>query len=178
MAEKSTIARPYAQAVFEQAAASRQLSQWSENLALASMVAQDSGMQGVIGNPRLSNTQLVDLFLGVCGDKFDDTAKNLVKLLVENGRLTVLPEIAALYEAYRAEAEKTVQAEVISAFPVTSAQQTNIRKALKKRLGREVELVCTTDNSLVGGAIIRAGDMVIDGSVTGQLDKLTHALTH
>lgn len=178
MAEQSTIARPYAQAIFEQAAETKQLAQWSDKLALASAVAQDSGMQSVIGNPRVSNTQLVDLFLGVCGDKFDDTAKNMVKLLVENGRLSVLPEIAALYEEYRADAEKTVQAEVISAFPVTSAQQTSIKKALKARLGREVELVCTTDNSLVGGAIIRAGDMVIDGSVTAQLQKLTHALTH
>ncbi len=178
MAEKSTIARPYAQAVFEQATASKSLKKWSENLALASAVAQDSGLQGVVGNPRLSKAELVDLFLGVCGDKFDDAAKNLVKLLVENGRLTVLPEIAVLYEEYRAEAEKTVQAEVVSAFPVTSAQQTRIKKALKARLGCEVELVCTTDNSLVGGAIIRAGDMVIDGSVTGQLEKLTHALTH
>ncbi len=178
MAEKSTIARPYAQAIFDQAAASGQLPQWSENLALASAVAQDEGMRSVIGNPRLSNAQLVDLFLGVCGGKFDDTAKNLVKLLVENGRLSVLPEIVSLYEAYRAEAEKTVKAEVVSAYPVTSTQQTSIKEALKARLGREVELVCTTDNSLVGGAIIRAGDMVIDGSVTGQIEKLTHALTH
>jgi len=178
MAEKSTIARPYAQAIFDLAAANKQLPQWSEKLALASAVAQDGGMQGVIGNPRLSNAQLVDLFLGVCGDQFDDAAQNLVKLLVENGRVTVLPEIAALFEEYRAEAEKTVQAEVVSAFPVTSAQETKIKKALKKRLGREVELVCTTDNTLVGGAIIRAGDMVIDGSVTAQLEKLTHALTH
>lgn len=178
MAEKSTIARPYAQAIFDLAAASKQLPQWSETLALAAVVAQDSGMQRVIGNPRVSDDQLVDLFLGVCGDKFDDAAKNLVKLLVENGRLNVLPEIAALFEAYRAEAEKTVKAEVISAFPVSSAQKTNIKKALKARLGREVELVCATDNTLVGGAIIRAGDLVIDGSVTGQLEKLTHALAH
>lgn len=178
MAENSTIARPYAQAIFDLAAAKKQLPQWSEKLALASAVAQDSGMQSVIGNPHLSEAQLVDLFLGVCGDKFDKPAKNLIKILVENGRVTVLPEITELYEAYRAEAEKTVQAEVISAFPVTSAQETAIKKALKKRLGREVELVCTTDNTLVGGAIIRAGDMVIDGSVTAQLEKLTHALTH
>jgi len=178
MAEKSTIARPYAQAIFDQAVASKQLPKWSENLALASLVAQDEGMRSVVGNPRLSDAQLVDLFVGVCGDKFDDAAKNLVKLLVENGRLGVLPEIASLYEAYRAEAEKTVKAEVVSAYPVTSAQENSIKKALKARLGREVELVCTTDNSLVGGAIIRAGDMVIDGSVTAQLAKLSHALTH
>ena len=178
MAEKSTIARPYAQAVFEQAAATKQFAQWSESLALASAVVQDSGMQSVVGNPRVSKAQLVDLFLGVGGDHFDGAAQNLIKLLIENGRVTVLPEIAALYEEHRAEAEKTVQAEVISAFPVTSEQQASIKKALKKRLGREVELVCTTDNSLVGGAIIRAGDMVIDGSVVGQLEKLTHALTH
>ncbi len=178
MAEKSTIARPYAQAIFDQAVASKQLPKWSENLALASLVAQDEGMRSVIGNPRLSDAQLIDLFVGVCGDNFDDAAKNLVKLLVENGRLSVLPEIASLYEEYRAEAEKTVKAEVVSAYPVTSAQQNSIKKALKARLGREVELVCTTDNSLVGGAIIRAGDMVIDGSVTAQLAKLSHALTH
>ncbi len=178
MAEKSTIARPYAQAIFEQAAATKQFAQWSGNLALASVVVRDSGMQSVLGNPRVSNAQLADLFIDVCGDEFDDAAKNLIKLLVENGRVTVLPEITTLYEEYRAEAEKTVQAQVVSAFPVTSAQQTSIKKALKKRLGCEVELVCTTDNTLVGGAIIRAGDMVIDGSVVGQLEKLTHALTH
>ena len=176
MAEKSTIARPYAQAIFDLANSRKQLPRWSEMLQLAAAVAADARVNGLIGNPRVNKDELTDLFLGICGDKLTAEAQNLIRLLFENGRMDVLTEIAGLYEVYRAEAERTVDAQVVSAFPVDDAQKQQIAAMLKKRLGREVSLSCKTDKNLLGGAIIRAGDLVIDGSVTGQLAKLQVAL--
>ena len=172
MAEKNTIARPYAQAAFEIAQADNDLQGWSDMLKLLASVVSDDLMQSVISNASIEIDKVVDILLGVCGDQLNDKGKNFVKVLAESRRLTVLPEIAALYEAQRAEAEKTIEAEVASAFPLSEAQQQQIAAALKKRLGREVNLVARTDESIVGGAIVRAGDLVIDGSITGQLDKL------
>lgn len=176
MAEKTTIARPYAQAVFELAQQDKQLPRWSEVLQLAAVVVSDARVASLIGNPRVSNTQLAELIIGVGGDKFDKDAQNFVRLLVENDRLEVLPEIAVLYEHYRAEAERTVEAHVTSAFPVDEAQKQQVAAMLKKRLGREVTVSADVDPDLVGGAIIRAGDLVIDGTVLGQLAKLEVAL--
>lgn len=176
MAEKTTIARPYAQAVFALAQSRKELPRWSEMLQLAATVAADGRVGSLIGNPRVSKDDLTKLLLGICGDKLSKEAQNLIHVLVENDRLDVLTEIAGLYEVYRAEAERTVEAQVISAFPVNAAQQQQIIAGLKKRLGREVTLSCETDKDLLGGAIIRAGDLVIDGSVTGQLAKLQVAL--
>ena len=120
----------------------------------------------------------MDLIAGVCDKNLDDDAKNFLGVLAENGRLSLLPIMAQLYEAYRSEEEKVVQAELISAFPVNNEQQEKIATALKARLGREVSLNCKTDQTLLGGAIIRAGDMVIDGSVTGHLYKFANVLSH
>ncbi len=177
MAEKSTIARPYAQAVFEMAKSQKDYSGWSESLQLAAAVAADPDMKALIFNPRLSKDQLGELFLGICGKDLGKSAENFIRLLIDNKRLSFLPEIMALYESYRAEAEGTVDAEVISAFKVSKALQAKIAGALKARLGREVNLTCSVDESLLGGAIIRAGDLVIDGSATGQLQKLASALS-
>jgi F-type H+-transporting ATPase subunit delta len=178
MAEKSTIARPYAQAVFELASAQRQLGPWSERLQLLTAVTTDPRMQRLIGDPRIARERLAALLIDIGGDRLDQQGKSLVRLLVENRRLDLLPEIAALFEQYRAEAEKVVQAEVVSAFPLSQEQQAGIVAALKKRLGREVSLKSSTDETMVGGAVIRAGDLVIDGSVTGHLDRLASALSH
>lgn len=178
MAEKSTIARPYAQAIFALAAEQKRLAEWSQMVGLAALVVSDPGMSELIGNPRVSDEQIVALLNDICGDGLDKHGQDMIRVLAENGRLEVLPEICVQYEAYRAEAEKVVQAQVTSAYPVSEAQQQNIIAALKKRLGREVTLECQVDENLLGGAIIRAGDMVIDGSVTGHLDRLTHALSH
>ena len=178
MAEYSTVARPYAQAVFELAREQDRLAQWSEMLQLLAMVVTDRNVRQLIGNPRVDKTQLMGLIVDVCGTRLDDNAKNFLAVLLENGRLNLLPYIAEQYEAYRAEEEKVVQAEMISAFPVSAEQQKKIAAALKARLGREVSLECKTDQSLVGGAVIRAGDMVIDGSVTGHLHRFANALSH
>ncbi len=178
MAEKSTIARPYAQAAFSIAESQGDLKKWSDMLQLAAAVASDEAMQALISNPSIESDKLIDTFTGICGDGLDQYGQNFVRVLVENKRLALLPEIADLYEERRAEAESTVEAEVTSAIPLSEAQQTQLVAALKKRLGREVTLVTKTDENIIGGAVVRAGDLVIDASVTGQLEKLANTLMH
>lgn len=176
MAEKSTIARPYAQAAFDIAVEKGDLKSWSDMLQMIAAVASDNVMQDMIGNPSVEREKVIDIIVDVCAKNLNDAGKNFVKVLAENGRLNVASEIAERYEEHRAEAEKTVEAEVTSAFPLSKAQIKSVTDALKKRLGREVNLVTKIDDSIVGGAIIRAGDLVIDGSVSGQLDKLANTL--
>jgi len=177
MAEKSTIARPYAQAIFSLAAEQKRLSEWSDMLTLTAVVIADEHLAALIGNPRIDRLKLGTLLIDICGDKLDKTGQDMVRVLVDNDRLEVLSEIAAQFEGFRAEAEKLVKAKVVSAFPVSDDQKASIIAALKQRLGRDVSLDCEIDEALLGGAIIRAGDMVIDGSVTGHLDRFTHALS-
>ena len=173
MAEISTIARPYAEAIFELAQEQSKLQDWFEMVQLGAQVAGDEGMQSVIGNTSVTKEQLTELFLSICGKNLTAQGENLVKLLVENRRLNYLPEIARQFETLKAEAEKTIEAEVISAFEVSAEQQKLLQQKLKKRLGREVNLTCSVDESLLGGAVIKAGDTVIDGSTLGQLRKLS-----
>ncbi|MGE0080765.1 MAG: F0F1 ATP synthase subunit delta [Thiohalomonadaceae bacterium] len=172
MAEITTIARPYAQAVFKLASEQKALKRWSEMLGRAAAVAADPEMAKVIDNPRFSRSQVVDIILGVCGKGLDEYGQNMVRVLADNGRLNLLPEIAALYEIERAQAEGTIEAEVVTAMELTDGQKKDLAAALKKRLGREVSLNVKVDGSLLGGAIIRAGDMVIDGSAISRLEKL------
>lgn len=176
MAEKSTIARPYAQAAFDIAQEKGDLKGWSEMLQLIAAVSTDATMQNMIGNPSIEREKIVEIINDVCADNLNDAGKSFVKVLAENNRLNVVVEIAERYEEHRAEAERTVEAEVTSAFPLSDAQVKQMAEALKKRLGREVNLVTSIDETIVGGAIIRAGDMVIDGSVSGQLEKLATTL--
>lgn len=178
MAENITIARPYAQAIFSLAQEQGDLAGWSDMLQFAAAVADDAEMVAVIDSPRFDSDQLADLFIEICGDKLNDAGKNMIRVLAENDRLSVLPEVAELFEAERAAVEGTIVAEVTSATALNDAQQKSIAEALKKRLGRDVTLECQIDESLLGGAIIRAGDVVIDGSVVGKLEKLTSALAH
>ena len=175
MTERTTLARPYAEAVFRLASGRNSLPQWSAMLQLAAAVARDPQVAALAENPRVPRERFVAFFLDVCGKKLDADAGNFVHLLAENRRLVLLPEIAELYEQLRASAESRVEAEVVSAFEVDAAQLKNIAAALKKRLGREVNLATRIDSTLVGGIVIRAGDLVIDGSVQGRLRALaTH----
>jgi len=135
-------------------------------------------MIALLDSPGLSQTQSAEMFIKVCDQKVDQRAQNFIKLLAENGRIKLLPEIAALYEHYRAEAEGSIDAEVISASETSEQQLANIAQALKARLGKEVRVTSTIDPTLIGGAIIRAGDMVIDGSLSGRLTKLSTTLTN
>lgn len=178
MAEKSTLARPYAQAVFQLAQGQRALPAWSGYLQRLAGTVNDLNVRRLIVSPRVTDAQRVAIVAEVAGLKPEDKAVNLLRELARNKRLGVLPEIAALYEVLRAEAERSLQAEVVSAFDITGEQKQQLAAALKKRLDREVTLICRTDESLIGGAIVRAGDLVIDGSVTGKLGKLAVALSH
>jgi len=171
MSELTTAARPYARAAFDIANTHGEQQQWSTMLDFMSAIAHDPTMIALLDSPGLSQSQAAEMFISVC-------RKNFIKLLSENGRIKLLPEITALFEHYRAEAEGSIDAEVISANQVTDAQLTKIAASLKQRLGKEVRLSAKIDESLIGGAIIRAGDMVIDGSVRGRLDKLNTTLTH
>jgi len=173
MAEKSTIARPYAQAAFDMAAADRNLKGWSEGLRMLAALVADANLQGIIDNPNIDREVINGLLFDLCGPLLNDKGRNFVRVLNENDRLDVLPEVAGLFEQHRAEAEKTVEAEITSAFPLAEAERAAVTQALKKRLGREVSLKTSVDPAIIGGAVVRAGDLVIDASVIGQLDKLT-----
>jgi len=176
MAESITLARPYAQAVFALAQQGKSLPQWSGVLGTLAAAVSTPGVAALIGNPKITSQQLIDVLSDILGDKASAEVKNFLRLLAEYGRMRLLPDVAALYEAYRAEAENTIEAEVISAFKTTKAQETEVAEMLKKRLGRDVTIKTRVDKSLVGGMIVRAGDLVIDGSVKGQLDRMATSL--
>lgn len=178
MAESTTVARPYAQAVFQRAHETQSLDAWSSALSVAAAIAANPDMQQLFDSPKYTEQQLADLFAEVCGEGLGNEGRNLVQLLAENRRLTVLPEIASLYEQFRSEAEGAVQALLITAYPATDAQKAEVVAALRKRLGKDIQLEVKTDSTLLGGAVVRAGDLVIDGSVRGKLARLSTALGH
>lgn len=177
MAEISTVARPYSQAVFQFAQSRSKLAEWSEMLAFLAAVVTEPHMQSLISNTSIKKDQLTKLMHDVCGGKLDEFGLNLIKVLMENRRLGLVPEIANQYETLRAEAESTIEAELISAFETTDEQIKTIAQALQKRLGRKVNLKAQIDKELIGGAIIRAGDLVIDGSAAGRLSGLSNAIS-
>lgn len=172
MAEYTTSARPYARAVYALATETSSVDSWSEALALLAAVVADAGMQELLDQPQLGKEQKAELMLKVLSDKLSQQQQNLVRLLAENGRLRALPEVAHQFEIYRAEAEGKVEAEVISAFALTEKQEKAITKMLKSKLGRDVSITTSTDESLIGGVIIKAGDTIIDGSMKSQLESL------
>jgi len=176
MAEKSTLARPYAQAIFNLALANNDLKAWSDKLALINEVAGNKTMTKLIENPEVDDDVIISLFQDICKDRLDEQGVNFLKVAAENARLDIIPEITEEFELLRADEEGTIEAQVISAFAVNATQKNSIAAALKEKLGREVTITTKTDKSLLGGVIIRAGDMVIDGSVKAQLDKITHSL--
>jgi F-type H+-transporting ATPase subunit delta len=178
MAEAITIARPYAQAAFQYAEASRTLPDWADMLELLSAIVVDPEMEALIDNPQLTETQQADLRLAIGGEHRNEKCHNYIRLLAENQRLKLVPEITALFEILRQQAEGTVKASLVTAYPASATQQEEVIAGLKRRLGKEIELECTTDASLLGGAIIRAGDLVIDGSVRGKLERLGNTLSH
>src|SRR5512138_1512853 len=165
MAEKATIARPYAKAAFESAREHDAFERWSQVLAIASSVVQDERVARLLSNPRIGPEELTGLIAEIAGDAMTEQTRNFLATLADNRRLALLPEIAAKYEQLRAEAENVAHVQVISAVALTDAQQQRLAAALKKRLQREVRLHCEVDESLIGGAIVRAGDFVIDGSL-------------
>ena len=176
MAERATIARPYAKAAFEYAREANAFAAWSQGLAQAAQIVADPRVAALTKSPQWSAAQLVELVSDVAGDKLSAGMQNFLRVLAENRRLQLLPEIAAHYETYRATAENTVDVEVVSAVKLDGAQAEKLGAALSKRLKRQVRMQNSVDASLLGGAVLRAGDLVIDGSLKGRLERLATEL--
>lgn len=176
MAEASTLARPYAQAVFNQASRDDSFDSWSETLNLLKEVTTNQSIQEIISNPEIQRSDVIALIEDIGKDKLDEKGINFLKVTAENGRLELIPEIAGSYELLQAERSDSIEAMVTSAFAVNAAQKKIIAAALKKKFDCEVTIKTKIDKTLIGGIIIRAGDVVIDGSVKTQLEKITHSL--
>jgi len=172
MADFTTTARPYARAVYQQATETSSVDDWGDALGLMATVASDAAMSEVLDNPQLGREQKGELLLKVIGDKLNAQQSNLIKLMAENDRLKALPEVLNQFEVYRAEAEGKIDAEVVSAFALSDEQEKTIIATLKTKLGREITLTTSIDESLIGGVIIKAGDTIIDGSMKSQLESL------
>ena len=176
MADLSTLARPYAKAVFELASESGKLQDWSAQLAAIAGAVADPQLAQLIGHPALTKADLADIFGKALAKQLGKEAQAFLKLLVENGRLRSAGFVAGQYEQLRAEAESRVDVEITSAVAVEKGQQDTLAGAIKKRLNRDVAVQWHTEPALIAGAIIRAGDLVIDGSVRGELERLQTAL--
>ncbi|MBS0555988.1 MAG: F0F1 ATP synthase subunit delta [Proteobacteria bacterium] len=175
MSEPLTLARPYARAAFETARAHSALAAWSSHLRFAAQAMGDARVRSLAGDPRLSHAELVSLLLPP-SETADSPFAAFLALLVENRRVDLLPEIAALFEEFKRESERTVRVTLRSASEIPAAQAEAIKVALKKRFAREIELEQRIDPAVIGGAVIDAGDVVIDGSVRGRLERLQSAL--
>ena len=176
MAEATSVARPYAVAAFDEARRLNDLKGWSDMLQSAAQAVANPEVRAIIVIPSVPRSQLEGLMLALSGDKISASGRNFIKLLVESQRLELLPEIAVMFEAMRAEAENSVDVVVTSAFDLNETQKQKITAAMKKRLNREIRLSCEINRELLGGVIIRAGDQVIDGSASAHLSKLATAL--
>ena len=177
MSETLTLARPYARAAFASAQAAGALADWSGKLGIAAQIVADPRVHSLVGDPRVGNNLLTALLLPP-GETSQTPFTQFVAMLVENRRATLLPDIAALFEELKRESERVLRVTLRSAVPVADNQADAIRAALKKRFGRDIDLDQRIDPSVIGGAVIDAGDMVIDGSVRGRLERLESALTH
>jgi F-type H+-transporting ATPase subunit delta len=178
MAEKITIARPYAKAAFELAREHDAYGRWSQILAGAAAVVADERVARLLSSPRVTSAEIVELLAEASGAAGDEQGKNFFNTLAQNRRLGLLPEIAQIYEAMRAEIENVADVNVVSAVQLDEAQRQRLATALKKRLNRDVRLHCEVDPSLIGGAVVRSGDFVIDGSLKARLDRLAAQITH
>lgn len=179
MSDISSLVRPYAKAVLDLAQESGEpLAQWQQRLDLLAAVVEYGPIRQALENPRQTSEQHRQLIIDAIGPELGPQGINLVRLLVENRRLLLAPQLASVYAALRTEAEGAADAEVVSAVALDEDQQRRIAESLARRLGRRINLKTRVDETLVGGVIIRAGDLVIDGSVRSQLERLSRALVH
>lgn len=171
-----TIARPYAKAVFEIAEQNKSFEQWSEQLAFLSAVVSSEAADSVLQSPQLTHEERADALLKVCKDKLDGKAEALIRVLSENNRLSVLPEIESIYQTLSNEAQNVEEVVVTSANKITKPQQKTLEAALSKKLNKAVNVVYETDASMIGGLIVHAGDKVIDSSIQNRIQQLTQQL--
>lgn len=183
MSDNSTVARPYARAIFELASRDASLTEWSAALGLAAAILNDEGARSFLARPNLDNAARADFMTSVCaqasgkGLLAGTHGQNLLRLLAENGRIDALTDIAAQYDALKAQAENRIKVQLTTATAVKKKVAAVISKALEEKLGRQVELELLVDEQLLGGAVIRAEDMVIDGSVKNRLEQLAATLS-
>ena len=176
MAEAKTIARPYAEAAFALAREQKALAAWSGMLALLAAVAGDEQLRRLAADPRVSHEQVLGLILGVCGDQLTREGQNFVRALIENRRLAVIAEVVAVFEELKNAAEARIEADVQTAFPLSADQVKALEQGLTRKLSRSVTVTVTVDPALIGGTLVRAGDLVIDDSVRGRLQRLAATL--
>jgi len=176
MSELSTLARPYAEAVFRMAQGENDLAGWSSRLQSLALIVSDAQVARLIADPAVSADRVAGLIVEVAGSDLGERGSNFVKVTAENDRLSLLPEIGVQFEALKANAEGTLEATITSAQELTQAQLDELVAGLKARFNRAVNVQVAVDPELIGGAIIAVGDQVIDGSVKGRLQRMSFAL--
>ncbi len=176
MAEQITVARPYAEAVFQLAREQNTLPAWAEMLRVASGVASEARVRNALDNPRLSIAAKESLFLTICADKLNADGKSFIRVLLEADRLGLLPEIRELFAALKDAADGVARAQISSAFPIGEGELSGLRAALERRFGKKIEATVSVEPELIGGAKIVVGDTVIDGSVQSELEAMANHL--
>lgn len=176
MAEAITVARPYAEAVFKLAQEKGTLSLWSELLQLVTAVVSQEQIKALIDNPQISAGKLREIILDICGKKLSGEGERLVSLLIENGRLNILPQLRDLYDRLRAQHESVLEAKIISAFSLKPTQVDELVSVLEEKFQRKVNAQVSVNNELIGGVKIGIGDQVIDSSIYGKLEAMAAAL--
>jgi len=175
MAELATLARPYADAVFKLAKESEDFDNWSANLVFFAQIVQDPLMANIVANPRIDKVTLTKILLDLCDTHVNEVGKNLIRLLVDNDKVRVIPHIATQFEQLKANYQGYVKVEIISTYAVKPPQQQEIEAILRRRLGKAVDIKITVDRALTGGWLIKVGDQVIDLSIRGRLQQLASA---
>ena len=176
MAELTTLARPYAKAAFEYADANDALAQWSEMLGSIAAVVADEKVSKLLSDPAATSEQNAKTLVDIMGDALDTKAQNFVSNVASNKRIALFGEVSKLFDLLKAQREQVLDVEITSAYEVNNEEQAKLSSALSKNLNRQVTLTCDTDASLIGGALIHAGDTFIDGTVSGRLAKLAEAM--
>jgi len=177
MAEISTIARPYAVAAYQLAKETKSLDEWSRMLGLVSAVVSDSTMQTFVSNPKITSDELLASFLKVCGDKLNTQGQNLIKILVEYGRISILPAISQAFEVLKAQEEGVLEAQIIAAVNPSADETMDLVKRLEVKFGKKIDATVSVSPEIIGGFKIIVGDTVIDASVQGQLQNLAYTLS-
>ncbi len=178
MSSLTTLARPYAKAAFELAQEDNGLAQWDEMLSLAGAMAAEKSMAGLLESPHVTSAQAVQIIAEAGGEAFNDRFRDFLSVLAGNGRLPLLPEVTVLYQRLRADAEKRLSVRVVSAIALDDDQAERMKAALARRFERKIELNSEIDPGVIGGAVVYAGDQVIDGSLRGRLQKLSNNLSN
>jgi F-type H+-transporting ATPase subunit delta len=178
MSNVTTLARPYAKAAFELAVAENATGRWNDMLDLASTAVTEKSLAGLLESPHASSSQIVQILTDTAGEVFDARFRDFLSVLAENKRLSLLPEIAILYQALREEADGLLRARVVSAFALDEDQATRLKNAQAKRFDRKILLETEVDSSVIGGAVVYAGGEVIDGSLKDRLTKLSNSLSN